>query len=259
MSRYFDILVCTDIVQTTQAWAVAIKAAQRYDVATGGQGAATLALLEDAYLDYQRQMDRLAIRVAHDADSHIRRLIASTAKRPEVNKGHKHLRELVRSEPRPGPLGFAYSVGIANLNELEKATNPFSITAAGQVPYWKAQEFGSDHLVGSVIRGFFFDAGMGNPSRPIGGASDDSVFLSGPAAQQFGLSPRGGQGGLGTIAHPIHKRLFLTNGTAQAAREWQRGIRQVEARSVAEIRAVTARPRTTRTRGLPPARRRRGR
>lgn len=239
MARYWRILTCADMVQTVQAWEQVLVAAERYNAASRGRGAATLELLDKAYVDYTRQMDQLAARTAARADEYIKQMIAATAKRPDHGGGKKHMRDHIRSEPRPGPLGFADSVGVARISELDKIRNPYSVSQRGREPYWLAQERGSTHNVGRVIRGYFFGPGFSNPERPVAGASDASMFLSGTAAQAFGLSPRGGRGGLGTIQRPITPRHFLDRGADRARADWFRGIRVAEQRSIAEIRAVT--------------------
>lgn len=177
-----------------------------------------------------RQMQdevRTAARVtAIQAITLIRQRIEATRVRP---KGDGRLAASIAAKPVPGPIGAAGgSVGIGAIDELNVGT--LRPSGGAKVPfYWRAQEFGSDHLVGHEVIGVF---------QPGGVAPSQSSFRSHPFFETRGK----GQGARYkmVIARPIEERGFLREGAMEAAELRRAEFRAIESRAVDKMRAISA-------------------
>jgi hypothetical protein len=125
----------------------------------------------------------------------------------------KRLEEGIRSEV----LGLG-SVGVGAIEELD------SVVGSDGRPFWRTQEYGSDHNVGRVVFGLF---------QP--GDSPAS-------ADQFRVHPVfiAGSGRPMVIRRPIGARHFLRAGTAAAQVLRDREFGSSEAVAIDEMRAVRA-------------------
>lgn len=156
----------------------------------------------------------------------IRQRIEATRVRP---KGDGKLTASIISKPVPGPIGPAGgSVGIAAIDELNAGTLRPSSNA--KVPFfWRAQEFGSDHLVGQEIVGVF---------QPGNAAPSQASFRTHP----FFETRRKGEGKRYkmVIRRPIAERGFLREGAMEAAELRRTEFKAIEARAIDRMKAITS-------------------
>lgn len=156
----------------------------------------------------------------------IRQRIEATRVRPK--RGDEKLTSSILSKPVPGPIGPAGgSVGIGSIDELNIGTLRPSRNA--RVPFfWRAQEFGSDHLVGHSIIGVF-QPGEAAPSGPAPNRSHPYFEVRGKGQ---------GRRHKMVIRNPIEERGFLREGAMEAA-EFRRGyFRAIEARAIDRMKSI---------------------
>lgn len=270
MPTYERALVIADVAKTHLLFAEAFKAARDLDRESRrlgtGRNVATLRALQLVYGEFNDELNLLARNTAREAQKDMRRRFERTRKRP--NSGIKDRGRGLKANlvARPmitagvGGLGTG-AVGIADVERLDTVVNPLAQTARGKKPYWRAQEYGSSHLVGRAPVGFFFDAGLANPTRP-GDATGQPIFVSARTASAIGASAgvrtgggaQGGSGGQMRIQKPIEARHFI-GGAADAARgKWLGLVRAIETDTAVALRGVVAPVPLARRRG---ARRRR--
>lgn len=253
MATYERIFVIPDVGRTHILFRDLFRLAEQIEKEAGRtpgapRAAATMRELLRAYASFNSQLDDLAKVTAAAATKEIRRQIGLTAVRPDTGV-KPHLRDLIRCRPlRPAGKLATGTVGIADIDWLNKAINPASPEYG---TYWMAQEFGSTAQVGRVIRGFFFGSGYGGaPSAPqaqyAGGGGPHPIFVTarsqralyGDSGFSGGAGSQGGVGGFGTIRHPIRPRHFIQKGADQALGEWRRGIRLITKDVETQLRAV---------------------
>lgn len=172
----------------------------------------------------QDEVRGVAVATAAQSIQLIRQRIEATRVRP---KGDGKLSAAVFSKPVPGPIGPAGgSVGIGAIDELNIGT--LRPSGGAKVPFfWRAQEFGSDHLVGQEIIGVF---------QPGGVAPDISQNRSHPFFEVRGK-------GQGTrykmvIKNPISERGFLREGAMEAAEFRRSEFRSIEGRAIDAMRGI---------------------
>jgi hypothetical protein len=142
--------------------------------------------------------------------------LARTRVRPEagnVGTPRKRLADGIRSEV----IGLG-AVGIGDISELD------TVVGTDGRPFWRAQEYGSDHNVGRVVFGLF---------EPGGAAASQSQFRVHPV---FVV----GDGPAMVIRRPIPARHFLRAGTAAAQVLRSREFGAAEAVGIDQMRAVKA-------------------
>lgn len=167
---------------------------------------------------FKAEVDVVASQVAATATGNIVKNIRSTAVRPSQGRNRVvSLEDAIVS--RPLPLGGLPSgmVGIGDMSVLDTVVGP-----DGQ-PYWRAQEFGSDHLVGNVYRGFFMPSGTVPSGQYI---RQDADFLPAPG------------GGKMMVQNPIMERSFLRRGIEAAATVRHTRLNGVKAGLLTAIRAA---------------------
>lgn len=219
----------------------------------GRRRAEAVAMRETALIAYARfneNLDLLAIGSAREAREAVRGVLKTTRSRPD-SRMKPQLRDKIRARPIKvlGPLGTG-AVGIGDIDELDKAVNPFNPSAG---PYWRAQEFGSAHNIGRVLKGFFYGPGVsGQPSPPnsaySGGGGPHPIFVTsrqqgdafGGLGFKGGGGARGGFGNYGTVNAPIKARHFLHNGARAGYAGWRTGLRRVERQAVRDLTKVEA-------------------
>jgi hypothetical protein len=123
----------------------------------------------------------------------------------------KTLEEGIKAEPM-----LMGAVGIGSIKELD------SVVGTDGKPYWRAQEYGSTHLVGRTIGGLFQPGGVFPSQQEF---RKQGVFVVGP-------------GGPMHIQRPIVARGFITHGVEEAALFRGRQFSEAQAVAVAEIRAI---------------------
>lgn len=154
------------------------------------------------------------IATAQAADKSIVARIRATQVRPD---GKGILARSIESRPiatRPYPTA---AVGVADLTRLDNASDDRGRR------YWAAQEFGSRHLVGKRIYGYF------QPGN------------SAPSPDQFRVHPvfearRGGK--RMTIQRPISERAFLRQGAADAEQFRYRTMQTIAAKTMTDIERI---------------------
>lgn len=245
MARYVRSFIVESSGEVHLAFQEAILNA-RAAVRVNPANASTVRVLERAYREWMADLDRLAVITAADATNAIKRVLSETARRPDTGV-RPHLRDAIVSRPftvlKGVPTG---SVGVADRGRLERVTNPFD---ARGVPYWIVQEEGTSRNVGRTLRGYFFDRGHTNPTRPAPGftgtAAAQPLFLPGrvggmPSSVGGGIGPRGGQGGKGVIRNPIPARHYVERGADDARARWRARVALNEARAMQQAAAAVS-------------------
>jgi hypothetical protein len=155
------------------------------------------------------------VSTAQYAEDKAKSLLEKRLVRP-ATPGPGHLRDGIKALPltvrgQPGSWG---AVGVGPIALLDR------------YPYWKAQEFGSTHMVGAELHGYFFHPG--GPSRA--GAE--------PSRSQAVFGVTGTKGPKMLVQNPIQGKGFLTEATIEAM-AYRYGIwRGVENAAVAQMRRV---------------------
>jgi hypothetical protein len=140
--------------------------------------------------------------------------LARTKVRPEsgdLGAHRKRLAEGIQSEV----LGLG-AVGIGSIEELD------TVVGTDGRPFWRTQEYGSDHNVGRIVFGLF---------QPGDSQPDQGEFRVHPV-----FVP--GEGGAMIIRRPIPARHFLRAGTAAASLLRERQFGEAEAVAISQMRAV---------------------
>jgi hypothetical protein len=264
VAQYARIFVVADIADVHRAFDRDMRLAERIiQVEKAARlpptAAATLLLLERAYVDFNRRLNELARTTAGQATASIKQRIQATRalNRGDTGRG-THLRNAVRSRPlRPAGRLATGAVGVGDLAVLDALVNP----VGGYGPYWRAQEYGTGTAEvpaqkGRVIRGYFFGRGFGGtPERPQQqfrglGVGPHPIFVSASAgAAAFGAlgfggghGTGGGRGGYGTISVELPGRHFIRDGANAAERNWRQALRAIEFQTLRDLRAITRVP-----------------
>lgn len=185
--------------------------------------------IDSLILAIKRRVDRDAQATALEADRLIRRRIEATRVRPPtvgVKNSQTSLMGGVLSRPIPSILPGGGAVGIADIEELVKAT--LRPSAGSKVPYyWRAQEFGSEHNVGRVLVGVF---------QPGEAEPDGSQFRVHPVFETRSSGTRYPM----RIGKPIPERAFLREGAYDAYLYRRRRLEATEASAVGRMRQIAA-------------------
>lgn len=176
-------------------------------------------------------MDDAAKATAVQADALIKGKIEATRVRPPtvgVKNHHTSLLDAVHSRPVASILPGGGAVGIGDIEELDIGTNNPSPGGTGNTSYWRAQEFGSDHLVGHVLYGVF----MPGEAAPVGPGPNRSHPL---------FQVRGKGGGTSykmVVKNPIEERAFLREGGFEAFEYRRKLHKATEARAIAKMQTI---------------------
>lgn len=176
------------------------------DIAAAAEVDSLIAVVED-------RVAKAAIATAGVSEEAIKRHITLSRKRPEASGARKHLVDGIRSEP----IGLG-GVGIAAIADLD------TVVGSDGKPFWRAQEYGSDHLVGRIIFGLF---------QPGGVPADGGLFRRHPIFETGGpeAAPM-------MIKRPIPARHFLRTGSAEAAVFREKEFAGIQAAAIDLIRAI---------------------
>lgn len=166
------------------------------------------------------QVEAATVLTAQQAEELIEHRINTTQKRPDkpgVSFGRR-LRDSIacRALKTVIPGG---AVGIGDLSVLNQVADE-----QGRA-YWRAQEFGSSHLVGRTLPGFFQPG-----DSPAGAAS----------SRTHPIFEVRGDGPPMHITNPIPERAFLRGGAVEAEVFRQRALGGAVGGGIRELRAITA-------------------
>lgn len=164
-------------------------------------------------------VEAAAVLTAKEAETLIRGKIDSTKKRPDPpgKSAGKRLRDAISCRALPTVLPGG-GVGVGDLSTLNQVAD-----AQGRA-YWRAQEFGSSHLVGKTLYGLF------QPGDSPAGAAPSRTH---PLFQV-------GDGPPMEITNPIPEKAFLREGAALAELFRQRSLGGAVTGGIAELRQITA-------------------
>lgn len=159
---------------------------------------------------------------AKEAEAIIKERVRKTQKRPDTLRrpGQARKRRLVdaiRCRPLPTVIPGG-GVGIGDISVLNE------VVGVDGTPYWGVQEFGSSHLVGKRLYGFFRTPGKV--------AADPSQFRTHAI-----FSPESGPPM--TVNRPIPERAFLREGAAIAEVFRQKALGDAVAAGTRELQAIT--------------------
>lgn len=168
--------------------------------------------------EMEKRIKAAELLVAQATDDFVKARIKATQVRPDSPRGPK-LIGAIESRPIRFPVLPALAVGCVDIEMLSKATT----RPGASKPYWRSQEYGSTHLVGRTLRGFF-QPGNARPSQ--------SQF------RQHPLFQTSSQGALMTIGRPIEERAFLRSGVMQGAIFRRRLWREIELQALKELRQI---------------------
>lgn len=171
-----------------------------------------LRIVAASYEDFLNDLTKIAERTTLLANEVVvSKYDSSRTGRPHTTHPH-HLRDaLPTSEPIDTgvPTG---AVGYINLEELDKFV------------YWKAQEFGSDHLVGREIIGRFFVPGASDP--------DPSEFRT------HAMFAAAGKGKTAHFQNPIPVGRFIRDGLDLVERYWSGQMLAAAEDAMGDLRAA---------------------
>lgn len=185
--------------------------------------AAQARLIGAAYQDFQADLVVISERVAEAANHAIVELYEKSRVRPHTGNAPHLVEALPTSEPLKTVLP-AGAVGIVNRDALDK------------FPYWAAQEFGSSHLVGKEIRGWFFGTGF------------SGAFAPDPAESRH--HPLFRPSGTGLVAHiqkPIPEGKFIRETADLAFALWSHEMRAAALDAAKDLRAAAGQGRRSAT------------
>ena len=205
-------------------------------------GVAELAKLRRAYVQFQVGLREAAAKAAQLATAGIIDKLNSTAVRPDTGTV-PHLRDLIRSAPITYDGLPTGAVGVADVQLLDRAKNPYS---PGYGPFWRAQEYGTGSnevpsQVGRVLHGLFAGAGGNGGEAPkaqyAGGGGPNPVFV--PSSGGKGVhAGAGGGGGFGTISVEDRPKHFIRDGADEAAIAWRADMARVQQIALEELAGI---------------------
>lgn len=217
--RYFKILGVSP--HLIRMYELLLDASDLAAIRPGPGGKAQAVEIDRLIARIREEVDAAAVDTAAQAVSFIRDAIEATRVR---DGGHQRLLNAVAAVPVPSVLGSGGgSVGIGDIEELEHGT--LRPSARSKVPfYWRAQEFGSDHLVGHTLYGVF-QPGEAPPEGPGPNRSHPFFQVRGKGQKSYKM----------VVRNPIEERGFLRSGAFQAY-EHRRGLHvATEAKAIATM------------------------
>lgn len=204
-------------------------------------GPKLLAELRIAYRDFNLGLRYAADKAAARATKGMIERLKAGRMRPSA-ESVPALEDLVQAMPLSLGQFETGSVGVANIEMLNRAINPHS---RGYGPYWRAIEYGTGQggvpsQVGRILYGSFTGPGGGGPTRPLpeyaGGGGPHPIFMSGGGGSTRVDGER--VVGLGTIGKEIQAKHFIKFGADEASLQWRAEIAAVQQRALDELRAI---------------------
>lgn len=178
-------------------------------------------LAQTAYGEFMADLTKVAERTAILANEVIpEKFLSSRVGRPPT-QGPAHLADALPTS-RIIDTGLpAGVVGIVDLEELDKFI------------YWKAQEYGSDHMVGREIVGFFTTPGRADP--------DPAQFRT------HALFQPAGRGKVAHFQNPIPEGRFIRDGLDVVQKYWSAQMLAAAEDAIQDLRAAAGLARTGRS------------
>lgn len=183
------------------------------------EGRAQAAAISLVIAQVGSDVEAAAILTAKEAEGMIRDRLARTQKRPDPpgKSVGKRLKSAIvcRALPSVIPGG---GVGVGDISTLNEVAD-----AQGRA-YWRAQEFGSSHLVGRTLPGYF------QPGESPAGAAPSRTH---PIFEVTSGPPM-------TISNPIPERAYLRDGAVLAEVFRQRALGGAVSGGIGELRKIAA-------------------
>jgi len=211
-NTYFKVL--RPYLGLAETYAHAIEVRRRYQGIAHPEAKIKARMVGRLITDLNAEVRAGEVLVAGAAQKAVTARISATRKRPV---GRNLLVNSIECRPIGTTPFHTGSVGIGDLSALDKAADQ-----QGR-PYWAAQEFGSEHLVGKTVYGFF---------QPGGSAPNQSSFRAHP---YFEVNNEGY--GM-VIQRPIVAKGFLRAGAADAESFRYRAMSRVARTTAAEIERI---------------------
>jgi hypothetical protein len=161
-----------------------------------------------------------AVLTAQQAEQMIEHRVNATQKRPDPpgKSLGRRLKDGIVCRPLPTVLPGG-GVGIGDLSVLNQVAD-----AQGRA-YWRAQEFGSSHLVGRIFPMLF---------QPGNSLPDAGEFRKHPILEVSS------EGALAEIRNPIPEKAFLREGAVLAEAFRQRALGTAVSAGIGQLRQITA-------------------
>lgn len=224
--RYFKLLGVSP--HLIRMYDLLLEAAALAAVRRGFGGKAQATQIDLLILNTKRELDQTARLTSAEADRRIRDLIDQTRVRPPtagVKDSNTSLSGGIHSRPVPSLLPGGGAVGIADLEELIHAT--LRPSGGARVPfYWRAQEFGSEHVVGRTLFGVF-QPGESAPS-PSSVRRHPVFEVRGQGETRHGM----------VVRNPIAERGFLREGAYDTYLFRKGRNKATEARAIAQMNRI---------------------
>lgn len=209
--RYFAVLGPS--IHLVRALGYIEEARLSYLSYANGMGRQQALALELLSREVQTAVGETGVLTADFAEKKAKSLLEKRIVRPRTPKPD-HLIDAIVARVIPSQfLGGGGAVGIGDIGMLDAH------------PGWKAIEFGSTHLVGKELRGFFLDGGGGRfPADPSMNRAHP-VFSVGGGPRMI-------------VRNPIEGKSFLTEASLEALGYRARLWRGIERGSVAQLRSI---------------------
>lgn len=241
-NRYFAIL--GPQIHLLNGYKLLLEARQIAVSMGGGEGRARALAIDEILAQTQRQVDTVAVQTAAVATQAIVAHIKARQLRPDPpgKSSGTRLQDSIHSRAiKTFPSGGA--VGIGDLDVLA------GVVGDDGGEYWRAQEFGSSHMVGRTLRGVF------QPGDAVPTKADFRVHPVFEVGGQASFAAGAGTGGFSPkmyIQNPIPEKAFLREGGYDAAVYRRDAFRAVEQTAIAELRLVQSgnHPRIAAARGF---------
>lgn len=212
--QYFKVL--RPYLGLAETYAHALEVRRRYEAVPHPEAKLKARLVGRLVTDLNAEVKAAEVLVAEAANRAVIGRIGATRHRPP---GKGLLVNAIESRPIGTNVFHTGAVGIADISALDKAADD-----QGR-PYWAAQEFGSDHLVGKTIYGFF----QPGYARPLQAAFRQHAYFE---VDDVGFPMH--------IARPIPAKGFLRGGAADAEQFRYRTMSRVASETAAQIERILA-------------------
>lgn len=222
---YFKVL--RPYLGLAETYAHALEVRRRYEAVPHPEAKLKARLVSRMVTDLNAEVKAAEVLVAEAGNRAVIGRLGATRHRPI---GRNLLVNSIESRPIGTSVFHTGAVGIGDIAALDKAADD-----QGR-PYWAAQEFGSSHLVGKTLYGFF-QPGF---AKPIGGAFRQHAYFE---VDNIGFPMH--------ITRPIPAKGFLRGGAADAEQFRYRTMSRVAAEAAAQVERILA----TGVPGVPPRRR----
>jgi hypothetical protein len=211
---YFKVL--RPYLGLAETYAHALEVRRRYEAVPHPEAKLKAKMVSRLVTELNAEVKAAEVLVASAATRAVIARIGATRHRPQ---GKGLLVNAIESRPIGTSVFHTGAVGIGDLTALDKAADE-----QGR-PYWAAQEFGSAHLVGKTIYGFF-QPGF---AKPIQAAFRQHAYFE---VDNIGFPMH--------ISRPIPAKGFLRGGAADAEQFRYRTMSRVASETAAQIERILA-------------------